>query len=416
MGRIFRLLVVCSVLAVLLGSVGSSEVSSAAPASKKPIVVGLLTDVTGPASSTFISTESGVLARFKVANSEGGVNGHPLKLVVGDTQSSPNGALTAAQSLNSQGALGILAVSAVTFGASRYMTQAKIPVAGASFDGTEWASPASLSNMFPVEGYYNPNFPAVTTIAGFFKAQGATDVGAIGAQTPVTMAAGATDVSVAAKHLGLKSSYLNTNMPPTTVDFSSIALAIKQSGVDAMFAPLGVAQSIALMTALSQAGVHLKVFLALTGYGQSTLDNAELKPLAAQGNVYFQNRLEPLEMNTAATKAFATAAKNEGIKGIPEFGATEGWLAADLFITGLEGAGANPTRVSLISGLHRLTDYTAGGLYGTHGVNFSKLNTTVPSTGPNNCAWYVHLLPGKFVPVTNGIPTCGTFIPNTNAL
>jgi branched-chain amino acid transport system substrate-binding protein len=418
MGRVSRVLGACSASAVLLGTVSVSGVSSAAiAAAKKPITVGLLTDVTGPASSTFASTESGVLARFKLQNSKGGVKGHPLKLIVGDTGTSPVGALTAAQSLDSQGALGILGVSAVTSGASRYMTQAGIPVTGPNFDASEWDAPTNYSqeNMFPIEGYYKPGFPSVTTVGLFLKQEGVRDIGTVAPQTGTT-ATSAQAVLVSARVAGIPSTYANLNMPPTTLDFSTIALAIKQSGVDAIYAPLGVSQSIALMTALSQAGVHLKVFLASTGYGQNTLGNAALAPLAALGNVFFLNRTAPLEMNTAATKVFARAARNEGIVGIPEFGATEGWMAADLFIAGLEGGGPNPTRSSLFFGLRHLTNFTEDGLYGTIGVNYTKRNLTkvAHTMGPDNCAWFVQLLPGKFVPVKKASPLCGKFIPGSS--
>ena len=49
----------------------------------------------------------------------------------------------------------------------------------------------------------------------------------------------------------------------------------------------------------------------------------------------------------------------------PSFGLAGGWIAADLFIQGLEVAGKNPTRASYISGLQGVTAYTAGGLLPT---------------------------------------------------
>src|ERR1700757_2135772 len=150
-------------------STAAPSASTAAPvgsgnASGTPITIGYITSVTGVGSSNFADGAGGAQARFALQNAQGGVNGHPLKLVVKDDQSSPPNNQTAAQDLvSTEHAFGVIDYSAFTYGGARYLNQQGVPVTGGGFDGTEWPQ---YSNMFatlpledaPIAGtYYNDN-------------------------------------------------------------------------------------------------------------------------------------------------------------------------------------------------------------------------------------------------------------------
>src|SRR4029450_541882 len=45
-----------------------------------------------------------------------------------------------------------------------------------------------------------------------------------------------------------------------------------------------------------------------------------------------------------------------------------GWINADLFYRGLQGAGPEFTRQKVVDAINNVTDYTAGGAFGGHGV------------------------------------------------
>ncbi|HLG67314.1 MAG TPA: ABC transporter substrate-binding protein, partial [Acidimicrobiales bacterium] len=87
--------------ALLLAGLATTAIGAAAGATPKnsPIVIGYITSITGNASSTFADGPGGAQARVDLQNAHGGVNGHPLKLVVEDDQSSVSTDLTAAQDL-----------------------------------------------------------------------------------------------------------------------------------------------------------------------------------------------------------------------------------------------------------------------------------------------------------------------------
>ena len=93
--------------------------ASAPGVTSSAIKIGIISDLTGPAASTFEDTPAAMEARFKAQNAAGGVDGRKITWVVGDTTSSPSGAETAAKELvQSQGVFEIAEVSALLFGAA----------------------------------------------------------------------------------------------------------------------------------------------------------------------------------------------------------------------------------------------------------------------------------------------------------
>ena len=128
----------------LLGTIGVA----AASAAKSPIVIGMIADVTGPAASTFADGPGGAQARIDLQNAQGGVDGHPLKLVVEDDQSSATGNSTASNYLVQDAhAFGIIEDSAYAFGGYKYLQEKGIPVTGGAYDGPEWNMEPD-TNMF----------------------------------------------------------------------------------------------------------------------------------------------------------------------------------------------------------------------------------------------------------------------------
>ena len=149
---------------------------------------------------------------------------------------------------------------------------------------------------------------------------------------------------------------------------TTLVLQIKASGANVLWLPLDGNTNFAIMTGLKQAGVKIKVVINATGYGQVLLNDTDSAP-SAQG-AWFLVTGVPIESKTPATKAFQSAlAKYAHYTGVPDFTWYEGWGGADLMIKGLELAGKNPTRSAFIADLHKVTDYSANGLFGP--VSFS---------------------------------------------
>ena len=389
-------------------STGSSGVTTAGKTASAPgvtpttITLGVQTSLTGPAASGFAGVVKGIQARFGLQNAQGGIDGRQLKFVTKDDTSTESGSETAAQALASEGVFGVMAVSAFVIGGYRTYLKDGIPITGGGFDGPEWEQKPD-TNMFAVTGQY-PGYPQWTTIGQFIKDNGGTNVACLGYNVTSSLA-GAVGCGKAAKAVGIKAGYVNDSIAFGTVAVSPVALAMKSTGVDAADMVMDANTNLAILTAAKQAGVDLKVPILATGYGQDLLDDTSAVQ-AAQG-AYLENATQPVELGTPATKAMVAAFKTyTGYTGVPGFDYTQGWLAADLMIKGLQVAGPNPTRESFIANLSKVTAYNAGGLLASP-VNFSAFGV-VPAT---QCFYFPQLEGKRFV-TKSATPICGNRIPS----
>lgn len=383
----------------------SGSGSTAASGSGKTYTIGVLTDQTGLAASEFATALAGVKAGIGAAAAQG----YHFKYVVGDTGTNPSQALTAAQTMVEQDhVFAVLALSSLTFSAAPYLTSQHIPVVGGAFDGSEWLEPQS-TNMFSVMG--NLDFTKVTTTFGvFMKSQGVTNVGTLGYSVSPSSAAAARAEAASAQHAGLKAGYVNDSFPFGSTNVAPVALAMKSAGVDAVAPGVDPNTGFALLTALKQDGVHIKVPYLATGYGVDILNAGAPAIAAAQGS-YFLSYYEPVEMNTTATRAMQAAfAKYAGQTEPPDFAQYLGYLSVLAVAQGLNGAGANPTQASLITSLSHITNYSAAGLWGGN----QTVNWSQRAMGSKQC-YYMTKFSGKsFELVPGADPVCGTVIPGAS--
>ena len=406
--RTYRFAGLLAVVAVAVAACSSSQSSgSGAPGvSAKTIKIGYVSDQTGRAASSNANAIKGFRARIDRQNADGGINGRKIEIVAKDDASDPAQYLTAAKTLVQQEKVFLVStVSSVTYGGAPYLSQQKVPVVGAPFSGPEWGK---YTNMFGVNGSPDPSHPSFTTFGTYFKQAGATKFASIGYGASPASAAGAKSIATSVRKAGIPVAYLNTSVQFGS-SFQSEAIAIKNSGADAVFANLDTAAVIQLLTALKQNGVHLKASLFPTGYGQDLLDQPTALQ-AAQG-ASFAVLWKPAQVDDAATKQeVADLAKYAHYTGVPGFDYTYGYLTADLTITALRQGGKSLTRASVISGLRKVTSWTGDGL--TAGpVSFAPsafAKADAIQEGGNNCI-YVATVQNKAFTVTDK-PVCGTKI------
>lgn len=385
---------------------GSSSSGSASGSGSKTYTIGVLTDQTGPAASEFATATAGIKAGIGVARAQG----YHINYVVGDTATSTSGALTAAQKMVEQDhVFAVIGLSALTFAAAPYLTSQGVPVVGAAFDGSEWLQPSSY-NMFSVFG--NLDFTKVTTTQGIFmKNQGVTSVGSLGYSVSPSSAAAARATAISAQAAGLKAPYVNDSFPFGSTNVAPAALAMKSAGVDGIALDVDPNTGFALVTALSQQGVHLKSALLATGYGGDLINSGSAAIQAAQGDDFIST-FEPIEMHTAATQRLSNAmATYAGVHTDPTFAQYLGYLSIDGLVLGLKGAGANPTQSSLIKSLSHITNYQADGLWGGNfSVDWSKR-----PMGDKQCIWVTKIQGTTFHLISGADPVCGTIIPGKTA-
>src|SRR5437762_6545201 len=82
-----RKLLAVSVLAGAIGLVGvAAAQKETRGVSKTEIVLGMHTDLSGPAATYGVSSSNAVKMRFDDVNAEGGIHGRKIKLIIEDTQ------------------------------------------------------------------------------------------------------------------------------------------------------------------------------------------------------------------------------------------------------------------------------------------------------------------------------------------
>jgi branched-chain amino acid transport system substrate-binding protein len=395
--------VLFGVALVSIGSTAASAAASSPGITKTTIKIGIISDLTGPAASTFADTPAAMEARFKQINAAGGVDGRKIVWSVGDTTSSPSGAETTAKELvQSQGVFAISEVSALLFGAAPYLQQAGIPVIGSSLDGPEWYEQPN-TNMFNITGNDSPSEPGYTD-GGFWKATGATKISFIASNTPSsTRGTNPFIADMKADGLSVCDNYVT---PLGGVSFTTYALGFKTAGCDGAECSCVLSSSLAVSTALQQEGLSDVKMVYAAGPSQQIIGNA-VDETAAK-NAFFPGTT----YTNAAGKAMLAGLKKYDPSytgGLPDLGAEYGWEVANLTIQGLQVAGSNPTRASLIKNLRKVTAWTDNGLAPAP-INFVHFGQAPPTA----CSTYVQFVNDKYVPFPkSGKPFCGKVIPGS---
>jgi branched-chain amino acid transport system substrate-binding protein len=183
-----------------------------------------------------------------------------------------------------------------------------------------------------------------------------------------------------------------------------------------MLADVEQATTIALLEGLKDQGVALKVPLFSIGYGGDLRNSGPAAEAAASG-AYFFMPMEPLEMNTAATKAFA--ANMQKYDGVSQdqisLNQYLGYTSVVAFVQGLQAAGKNPTQAQFINAMLGIRSFNAAGLYGTHSVGFAMDQRGISSPGADNCTWVAKWTGSAFELVPGVEPFCGQNVPGKSA-
>ncbi|HWE55441.1 MAG TPA: ABC transporter substrate-binding protein [Acidimicrobiales bacterium] len=404
MSRTSKLLVGAVALATVAAGCGSSKSTSSGGGgggSGETITVGLLGDFTGLAASGNKTSPLGVQAGISLAAQQG----YHIKFVQADTESSPSGALSAAQTLVEQDHVSaVLAVSSLTLLAAPYLKKQGIPVIGVAEDGSEWIGD---TNMFSVYGFLDST-KVSTTGGAFFKMEGVTSVGAVGYGISPQSANSAKATGVSAQAAGLQVGYIDSNFAFGSTNVQPVAIAMKDHGVNGVVSETDPNTSFSLITAMRQAGDNPKVALFPDGYG-GDISQAGPGALQTGQGVFFSLSFEPVEMQTTATKQFQTALSAAGVNGDPTYGEYAGYASVALLVAGLKTAGANPSHAALISALNGVTNFDAWGLLGSHTLSMADRNST--AIGVDGCLYVVRLSGSTFQLVSGADPICGTEIP-----
>jgi branched-chain amino acid transport system substrate-binding protein len=395
------------------GTGASGNTASAPGITATTVKIGLLTSFTGPLASTFATVSLGFDARIDLQNAQGGVDGRKIEVVNADDQGSATQGLAAAQTLvEEDGVFAIGGLGTYQFASGQYLQKNNVPVVGYDIDGgPEWAPP--YTNTIAPLGSTSPKSPAPVAWGAFLKSKGATSVASVGAAAPSAQII-AKNVQASATAAGLKDAYLNTTVPLSqTAGFDPIAQAIKASGADALTMSQGTAADLGLLSAIQQAGLHLKVILVLPPVAATSITSAQVT--SEMQNTWSAWPMDPLLNPTAANKVITDAlAKYGHSTAQPDQDELAAWAAADAIIKGLQLAGPNPTRATFLAKLKGLTGYDGGGVSLTPVNIGAAFGAGAQDTGaaPDACIAVSQFSGSKYGSSTT---VCGGLVPNSNA-
>jgi ABC-type branched-subunit amino acid transport system substrate-binding protein len=373
------------------GSSGTSSSSSSEPT----VAIGVLTDLTGPASNTEKFTPEGIDAGVALAASEG----YHIKVYTVDGATSPTAVLNGAKQLVEQDhVFAVIGLSSLLFSAAPYLASQGVPVIGGDYDGPEWLTTPSMFSVFPYEDFTK----VATSIGEIVKMLGGTNLATIGYSISPSSADTAKSYGISAQDAGLKAGYVNANVPFGSTNVGPMVLAMKSAGIDSIYPVTTPNTALAAIVALRQEGVDLKVpFLAET---EGDLLAGGSASLQQSKGVYLTTLYEPPQLNTAATKEIAKYMNSAAhVSTPPTLNEYMAYLSIDALVEGLKKAGANPTQASFIQAMEGITNYTGEGLLASP-ISFAPSGRG--DSAP--CTYVVQWNGSGFQTSLGGKPYCGT--------
>ena len=358
----------------------SSASSTAAAPTGSPIVIGTVGTFSGFAAATTIGAKYALQVWTKYVNANGGVDGHPVKLIVKDDGGSATKALAGVKQMVEQDK--IVAIvgehdSGLESAWTPYITSKHIPVIGGSATAQQWLT----SPLF---------FPTATTALNTIgltayttKLAGAKKYGLIYcAEVPACAQAGTLSQGIA-KKLGIPFAG-SVSISASSPNYTSQCLSLKNKGADMVFTA----------TALDTS----KRFIAdcaRQGYKPQYVDNPqnwskdETKS-ATWDNSWLSGDTGLWTTNTPLVKTYKDQMSKAG-RDYENASATAGWFAGELFKTAVEKSGASAvTSASILAGLYKLgPNFDLGG--NIPPVTFTKGK---PAT-QKPCGYFVQLKGGK---------------------
>jgi branched-chain amino acid transport system substrate-binding protein len=393
--------VVGAVLALptLLVSLPASAGESVPGVTAKTITIGLITSQTGLLASSFADAAGGAIARIRLQNAEGGVDGRQIKLVVKDDQSSPQQNELAAEEIDNSQVFGVVEDTGVDLFTDKVLNAANVPE-------TSWVPSPIYRNDFsfePEDSLNATSSPAYdwTYWGKFMKSIGVTKLAGV---TYSLATQAVTYVNAAAKLSGISNCYNDTSVTLGAVDFTAAVLSMKRLGCNGLYSPMVESSNVGLATGLRQGGVSLKAIYG-TGYDQVIL--SDVAGRKAINGAYFDSYIN-MTTSTPALRTMLGAIKKYDPNykgGLPDYGTWTTYASMDLMIKGLEFAGKNPTRSSFVTNLRKVGSYNANGLFPAS-VSFRTFGT--PAMVPkSSCMYFIQLKGSKFVSPNGGKAWCG---------
>jgi hypothetical protein len=236
----------------------------------------LMADLTGNGGA-FLPEEQDFKAAVTGANARGGIKGHPIKLIICDTQSNVSAAQACGQQAVSDHVFAVIGESTEDT-MIPYLQQANIPFINLALTGgLSWTSPVS----FVIDSIGNTSN---TGIPFLFKQAGCSSFDYVQAsasqETPVMVAAANRLLKLGSSKAGITFKG-EIFAPPSAPDMAPYETQAVSRGVDCIEVVVGAAQEISLLQALIPVTSIKKIAFAISTFQQPGQIKA-VDPIMAQ--------------------------------------------------------------------------------------------------------------------------------------
>src|SRR6266850_1879633 len=343
--------------AVMVGALAVAGVATAQKETRgvtpTEIVLGMHTDLSGPAATYGVSSSNAVKMRFDEANEKGGIRGRKIKLIVEDTQYQvPRAVQAGAKLINRDHIFAMVAGLGTPMNNALFKDQLD----------------AGVPNLFPLsaarsmfEPFHKLKFYGAATyvdqvragINYFVTKKGKKAVCAMYQDTDFGKEVlDGVQMQVDKMKIKLVES---VSHKPTDQDFTAQITKLKGAGCDLVVLGTIVRDSIVPYATARKIGWTDVDFLGSAA-------SYDLFVAAAQGGVteglYAMGLTDMPYRDTLSPTAQGWFDRyKERYKVDPNIGAVYGWVAADLTVVGLEKAGADLTTDSFVKGMESIKSY-----------------------------------------------------------
>jgi branched-chain amino acid transport system substrate-binding protein len=365
-----------------------------------PIVIGSVGTYTEGAGEFNDPGKPAIEAWASWVNAHGGINGHPVKLIVDDNQGDQAQAVSMVKQLVQQDHV-VAFVSnqdgSLNAGYASYLDQQKIPVVGGSvFTLQPWVS----DPMFYPEGLTAIQDMASLAISS--KELGITKVGSLACSEAAQCAAANGLAKEVFDGAGISDVYGGL-VSSTATDYTASCLAAEQTG----------AKGLILLVPTASEGQVIAGDCQRQNYTPSYIIPGEAigagyLATAAFNNAFTSAPTLPWFSTSAALNDFNAAIKeyapslNLNSSSVQEpLTATDAWVSGLMFqeAVKLSGATGIPTSADILAGLKKFKNETLGGM--AAGLTFTN-----PTNKTEGCFFTIKIVNQKFTLPNGATPAC----------
>jgi branched-chain amino acid transport system substrate-binding protein len=325
---------------------------AAVPATKSVVKIGTLGPFSGLFGAVFDGIPKSVNVWAAAQNARGGVNGHPVKVIVGDDQADPPTALTLAKRMVESDGIIAMVANMNIFGfeqIEQYLRSKNIPLIGGDAVSPGWfTSPVAFPVTPPV---------ATQSIKGLkqFVDQGAKKLAIVYCL----------EVSALCTYLvqEAQKSEVGPNIVQTyqvslvAPSYTSQCLRMKSAGIEAMWLLMDSAGASRFVQNCASQGFKPKTMIHSLNVSPGVLNMPELAQSIVPSGTF-----PPVDIGLPAVsrylQATSTYAPTLGHSG----STTYGWASAEMFGLAAKNLSDNPTSAELINALNKVSNETLGGL------------------------------------------------------